>query len=257
MSNSESILKELEFEFSRTTQLITGFIDWMRFCIRDTARDINFHENHLLSFLHQDIIETLIGVLICVKEGIHTPAIRESRYLLELSIKLTYIQQQNYAMPIDEKLSTFNSLIKSPNIRPMRDITLNYLSSDSASSFLVDVGRLYGESSNFVHVTPESINYRRNRLSNDRIIGKESASDLKQLNDIIQKIYAASIVFISHSIPQYVVGDWHIDSRGELINWYYLKSKYISEIDSTLDYKHERKEILERVSAERYARVAF
>ena len=173
MNNSESIPKELESEFSRTTQLITGFIDWMRFCILDTARDINFHENHLLSFLNQDILETLMGVLIHVKEGIHTPAIRESRYLLELSIKLTYIQQQNYAMAIDEKLSTFNNLIKSPSISPMRDIELHYLGADSAKSFLVDVGRLYGESSNFVHVTPESINYRRNRLSNDRILGRE------------------------------------------------------------------------------------
>ena len=257
MNNSESIPKELESEFSRTTQLITGFIDWMRFCILDTARDINFHENHLLSFLNQDILETLMGVLIHVKEGIHTPAIRESRYLLELSIKLTYIQQQNYAMAIDEKLSTFNNLIKSPSISPMRDIELHYLGADSVKSFLVDVGRLYGESSNFVHVTPESINYRRNRLSNDRILGRESASDLKQLNDILQKMYAASIIFISHSIPQYVVGDWHVDSGGELINWYYLKSKYISEIDSTLDYKHERKEILARVNAERHARIAF
>ena len=160
-------------------------------------------------------------------------------------------------MAIDEKLSTFNNLIKSPSISPMRDIELHYLGADSAKSFLVDVGRLYGESSNFVHVTPESINYRRNRLSNDRILGRESASDLKQLNDILQKMYAASIIFISHSIPQYVVGDWHVDSGGELINWYYLKSKYISEIDSTLDYKHERKEILARVNAERHARIAF
>jgi hypothetical protein len=70
-------------------------------------------------------------------------------------------------------------------------------------------------------------------------------------------MYAASIVFISHSVPQYVVGDWHVDSNGELKNWYYMKSRYVSEIDSTLDYKHERKEILERIKAERAAGVAF
>lgn len=235
MNSSESIPKELESEFSRTNEMIMAFIEWMCFCIRDTARDVNFHDNHLLSFLNQDILETLMGVLVHVKEGIHTPAIRESRYLLELSIKLAYIQQKNYSMPIDEKLKVFNKFIKLTNITPMKEIDFKYLEKESADIFLSDVGRLYGESSRFVHVTPESIKYRRDRLGSDRILGKESKEDLKELNDLLQKMYAASIVFISHSIPQYVVGDWHVDSNGELKNWYYMKSRYIAEIDSTLN----------------------
>ncbi len=257
MKNSEIIPKELKTEFARTNEMIMAFIEWIHFCILDTARDVNFHDNHLLSFLNQDILETLMGVLIQVKEGIHTPAIRESRYLLELSIKLAYIQQKNYSMPILEKLNIFNKIIKSTSISPMRDIDFEYLEKDSAEKFLVGVGRLYGESSRFVHVSPESIKYRRKRISDERVIGKESETDLKELNDILQKMYAASIVFISHSIPKYVIGDWHIDSTGELKNWYYMKSKYVAEIDSTLDYKRERKEILERIQAERISHIAF
>ena len=257
MNSPESIPKEIKLEFSRTNEMIMAFIEWMNFCILDTARDVNFHDNHLLSFLNQDILETLMGVLVHVKERIHTPAIRESRYLLELSIKLAYIQQKNYSMPIDEKLLAFNKTIKSTNIAPMKEIDLKYLKKQSAQNFLSDVGRLYGESSRFVHVTPESIKYRRERIGNDRILGKESNEDLKSLNDLLQKMYAASIVFISHSVPQYVVGDWHVDSNGELKDWYFMKSRYVAEIDSTLDYKHERKQILERVQSERVACVAF
>jgi len=257
MNSSESIPEELESELSQTNEMIMGFIEWMHFCILDTARDIKFHDNHLLSFLNQDILETLMGVLVHVKEGIHTPAIRESRYLLELSIKLAYIQQKNYSMPIDQKLTTFNKFIKSTSITPMKDIEFKYLSKESADDFLNYVGRLYGDSSRFVHVTPESIKYRRDRIGSDRILGKESQDDLKELNDILQKMYSASIVFISHSIPQYVVGDWHVDSSGELKHWYYMKSRYVAEIDATLDYKHERKEILERVQSERAACIAF
>lgn len=257
MNSSETIPKKLEAEFIRTNEMILAFISWIKFCILDTARDSNFHENHLLSFLSQDIIETLMGVLIQVKEGIHTPAIRESRYLLELSIKLTYIQQKNYSMSIDEKLIVFNNYIKSTSISPMKEVDFGYLEKNSAKDFISDVGRLYGETSRFVHVTPESIKYRRDRLRNERILGKESESDLKELNDILQKIYAASIVFISHSIPQYVVGDWHVDSTGDLKNWYYMKSKYISEIDSAFDYKHERLATLKAIKVERAACVTF
>ena len=78
-----------------------------------------------------------------------------------------------------------------------------------------------------------------------------------KLNDLLQRVYAVCIVFISHSIPQYVLGDWHIDSSGELTNWCYIKSKYVAEIDETLDYKHERQHILEKVRLERAACIAF
>ena len=185
-----------------------------------------------------------MGVLIHVKEGIHTSAIRESRYLLELSIKLAYVQRQNYSMPIDEKLEVFNQIIKSTNISIMRKLDFQYFQSKTTKIFLEDTGHLYGDSSRFVHLTPESIKYRRERLDGERFVGKESEKDLIDLNDLLQRMYAVSIVFISHSIPQYVIGDWHVDSSGELINWYYIRSKYIAEIDATLDYKHERQHIL-------------
>jgi hypothetical protein len=257
MVNPSEIPKELEKEFGRTYELVYGFIHWLSFCILDTARDGNFQNNHLLSFLSQDILETLAGVLIHVKEGIHTPVIRESRYLLELSVKLAYVQQQNYSMPIDEKLQVFHQIIKSTNISPMKRIDLKYLKSNTARDFLIEAGRLYGDSSRFVHLTHESIQYRRNRLDNERIVGKESEEDLIKLNDLLQRIYAVCIVLISHSIPQYVVGDWHVDPSGELKSWYYLRSKYVAEIDETLDYKHERQHILQKVCLERAACIAF
>ena len=69
MNNSDSIPGEIQSEFSRTSEMIMSFIEWMHFCILDTARDVNFHNNHLLSFLSQDILETLMGVLVHVKRG--------------------------------------------------------------------------------------------------------------------------------------------------------------------------------------------
>ena len=257
MEYTKSLPKELEAEFERTNRIVFGFISWIQFCMLDTARDPEFTNNHLLSFLSQDVLETLMTVVILVKEGIHSPIIRETRYLLELSIKLAYIQQSNYSAPIKEKLEEFNKVIKSTNISPMRDINLNYLNTDSIPHFLDEVGRLYGQASNFVHVTPHSIEYRLNRMNSDRFLGLESESDLKELNDFLQKMYAASIVFITHSVPQYVIGDWHVDSSGELTTWYYIKSKYISEIDSNFDYKHERQHILDKVKSERLASIEF
>lgn len=222
-----------------------------------TSRDQNFQKNHLLSFLNQDILETLFGVLSHVMEGIHTPSIRESRYLLELSIKIAYIQKQSYFSTIQEKLEEFDKIIKAPSITPMKSTDLNYLSEPTKIQFLEEVGRLYGEVSGFVHVTPTSIEYRQNRLTNGKILGRETPEDLAQLNNLLQRIYSAAIVFLSHAMPQYVIGDWHVDRTGELKSWYYLRSRYVAEIDSTLDYKAERKHILEEVIAARNQGIQF
>lgn len=257
MNNSTEAPDYLKDEFERTKKISFEFIQWLQFCLMDTARDSAFQKNHLLSFMHQDIIETLMGVQLNVVEGIHAPSIRESRYLLELSIKIAFIQSENYFSTIEDKLNEFDREIKAPSISPMKKIELSYLSEDSKKSFLEEVGRLYGESSSFVHVTPKSIEYRQNRLNSGRIMGRESKEDLEQLNDFLERIYAASIIFLSHSVPQYVIGDWHVDSSGELTGWYYIGSRYIAEIDSKFDYKAERKNNLEYIINERHRGIRF
>ncbi|MBR9794385.1 MAG: hypothetical protein GYB58_21845 [Gammaproteobacteria bacterium] len=257
IKKSTEIPDDLKAEFERTQKIVLGFVQWLQFCIMDTARDSNFTKNHLLSFLHQDILETLFGVLSHVLEGIHTPPIRESRYLLELSIKVSFIQRERYFSTIEEKLAEFDKEIKAPSISPMKRIDLSYLKDDTKPVFLEEVGRLYGAASSFVHVTPKSIEYRQHRVGDGRIMGKESSEDLTKLNDLLQSIYAASLVFLSHSVPQYVIGDWLVDRTGELTKWHYIGSRYIAEIDSTLDYKAERKEILERVVRQRALGIQF
>lgn len=257
IKKSTEVPDDLKAEYERTQRIVLGFVQWLQFCMMDTARDSNFTKNHLLSFLHQDVLETLFGVLTHVLEGIHTPSIRESRYLLELSIKVSFIQRESYFSTIEEKLAEFDKEIKAPSISPMRRIDLSYLKDDTKPDFLEEVGRLYGAASSFVHVTPKSIEYRQNRVGDGRIMGKESKDDLAKLNDLLQSIYAASLVFLSHSVPQYVIGDWHVDRTGELTKWHYIGSRYIAEIDSTLDYKAERKEILERVVRERDLGIQF
>lgn len=254
---SNDIPAELKDEFQRTEEIVLEFVKWLQFCLMDTARDSNFQNNHLLSFLYEDIVETLMGVLTHVVDGIHTPSIRESRYLLELSIKVAFIQQENYQSSIEDKLISFDREIKSPSIAPMRRINFNYFSDTTRTLFIEEVGRLYGEVSSFVHVTPTSIEYRQSRLATGNGIGKESVDNLMQLNDLLRRIYATAIVFLSHSVPQYVIGDWLVDNTGELSNWYYLKSKYISEIDQSFDYKFERRDLLEKISVERASLIEF
>ncbi len=77
------------------------------------------------------------------------------------------------------------------------------------------------------------------------------------LNAVAQRVMAASLVLLFHSVPGWVAGDWLVESDGSSIDWYFTKSRFIAGIDSEFDYKHERKERLAQIQAEREARIAF
>ena len=72
-----SLPREVVAEIERTRTLVAGVLDWLQFCYADTARDSEFRSSHLLSFLDQDVVETLCGILANIEAGIHLPAIRE------------------------------------------------------------------------------------------------------------------------------------------------------------------------------------
>ena len=134
----QEIQHELAAELERTGEMVHGFLQWMVFCNGDTARDEEFQHGHLLSFLSQDVLETLAGALLHVKNGIHTPAMRESRYLLELAIKMAYVQQASYQASIEEKLRQFYEILSSHKISLMRKVRLSFLSQETAELFIAD-----------------------------------------------------------------------------------------------------------------------
>lgn len=246
-----TIPKHLEKEFKRTILMCNSFLQWIFFCFLNTSRDSSYKDNHIFSVISQDFIETLTSTPILIKEGILRPTIRESRFLLEMSIKMAYIQQKVYNDGIDEKIKNYKKILNSPSISIMKQVKLDMINENIQNDFYEECGKLYGFSSNFVHLTSLQIEDRINILSDGFWLGQESGTMLNELNNYLERIYAVSIVYIMHSVPTYVTGDWIVENDGSSIDWYYLKSKYIAEIDSYFDYKHERQDRLDMIKTKR------
>ncbi len=251
------IPKELKEEYSRTIDIINGFIRWLSFCVLDTQRNPEYVDNHLLHFLADDYLESVGITPYLVRQGVHRPVYREARFLLEMSIKMAYIQQKDYNLPSIKKIKHFKKVLKSPKITLMRDVDLNLLKDELKISFLEECGRLFGFSSNFIHLTSGQILSRIKLIEAGRSIGNESPEDLEELNDFLERIYAISIVFMMHSVPSYIAGDWLVEKDGSTIDWYFIKSKYIAAIDEKFDYKHERRERLNEIAEARAINIRF
>jgi len=252
-----AIPKQLEKEFQRTILMYNSYLKWITFCFLNTSRDSKFKDNHIFSVISQDYIETLTSTPILIEEGILRPTIRESRFVLEMSIKMAFIQQKLYNADIEEKIKRYEKILNSPSISIMKQVNLHMLTENLHDNFYEECGKLYGFSSNFVHLTSLQIEDRINILSDGFWLGQETEIMLKELNNYLERIYAVSIVFIMHSVPTYVTGDWIVENDGNSIDWYYLRSKYIAEIDSFFDYKHERQDKLDLIKNRRLSLIEY
>jgi hypothetical protein len=248
---------ELRAELNKTHRICAEYLRALGFTTGDTSRDPEYHDNHLLSYLAQDFIESASAIPLLVEQGIHNVALREARFILEAHIKLCYVQQQEYRSDIQQKLTRFEQVFNSSKISVKNDVELNLLPETSRAAFQEEAGRLYGGTSNYVHLSRAQIDERIARVDAGRTAGKENASDVASVNAMLSRVFASALIFLFHSVPQYVPGDWFVEYDGSTVDWYFTRSQYVAMLDSTFDYKHERQERIQEIVAARQAAVAF
>ena len=240
-----------------TGRIVHDYLSAVRFIIGNSARNPDFGSTHLLSYLSQDLIESAVGMAFLAGSGSLIVPKRELRFVIESSIKLCYVQQKNYGSSINDKLIQFDKELSSHKISMKRDLSLRMLAESVQGDFDEELGKLYGETSTFVHWTPHQILQRIAAVDAGRTVGFESAAEINSFNKLISRGFAASLVLLFHSVDDYVAGDFLVNSDGETIESYFCGSRFIAAIDASFDYKAERKTKLAAVQSARAARITF
>lgn len=251
------ISHEAEEKIRRTDEICRAYLFGLRFIIADTARSPTYFDNHLLSYASQDFLQTIVSLPILVKEGIHNVCRRELRFLLEMSIKLCRVQQEQENSKIATKLATLKDILDTTNISIQRQVKFDLLPEGIHAELRAEVGRFYGETSQYVHLTSGQILERIGMVDAGRTSGMESPEDIEALNLMIARGLSLSLVFLLHAVPRYVVGDLLVQSDGDSLDWFFAGSKYIAAMDEEFDYKHERKENLAEIQRKRKAAIKF
>jgi hypothetical protein len=253
----EDLAPELVEPLRQTGVIISAYLDAMHHIVFDTGRDPKYADSHLLVYLSQDLLQSAISLVSLSMEGLLTVAKRELRFMLEASIKLCFVQQENYASKVAEKLCEFDKELSSQRISIKENLDLDMLPETDRSPFTEEVGRLYGLTSGYVHLTPGQIVERIAAIQAGRTAGFETPEDIAALNNLVSRVLAASLVLVFHSVPPYVAGDWLVRGDGSTVDSHFLGSRFLAGIDAHFDYKHERKSRLAEIAAARAARVRF
>jgi hypothetical protein len=240
-----------------TDYILRCYLAGVGFITADAARDQEFKTTHLLSYLAQDYIESAISIIVLTMEGVHNVAKRELRFLIESSIKICFIQQKSYETVIDEKLRRFEKELSSQSISIKQNLLLSLLPEGLRDAFCEEVGRVYGLTCNYVHLTPKQIKERIAAVDAGRTAARVNADDIKALNELLSRGLACSLVLLFHSVPSWIAGDWLVDGDGSSNEWYFGRSRFFAGMDSEFDYKAERSERLSEIQAKRQPRIAF
>jgi hypothetical protein len=248
---------ELVKPLHNTDYIVRCYLAGVGFIVHDAARDQDFKTTHLLSYLAQDYIESAISIIVLAMEGVHNVARRELRFLIEASIKICFIQQKSYKSLIEEKLKEFDRELSSQRISMKQNLLLSLLPENLRDDFCDEVGRVYGLTSNYVHLTPTQIEERIAAVDAGRTAARVNADDIKALNELLSRGLACSLVLLFHSVPSWVAGDWLVDGDGSSNEWYFGRSRFVAGMDSEFDYKAERSKRLSEIQAKRQREIAF
>jgi hypothetical protein len=253
----EDLPAELRRPLQETERVVGSYLQGLSFIICNTARDPQYAENHLLFYLAQEFLQSSVSLVSLGMEGLISVAKRELRFVIESSIKLCFVQQRDYGSTVAQKLSKFEKELSSRRISIKENLDLHMLPEGLRPIFIEEVGRLYGQTSGYVHLTPSQILERIASVNAGRTPGHETADDVEQLNMLVSRGLATSLFLIYHSIPDYVAGDWFVENDGSAMKWYFMASQFLAGIDSFFDYKAERVERLGEIAAVRAERIKF
>lgn len=257
MASSETTNEEREQEASVLKDISLDFIRALRFVVMDTQRASDFPESHLLHYIYQDFLESALAIPSLVHNGMLNVARRELRFMIEAALKLCFIQQQYYSSSVGDKLSKYEQTLDSASISIKKKVICHMINKELRGEFDDEIGRLYREISQYVHLTHSNLVEKIAHSKEGKIVGFESLDDLKGLALLVSRSLAVVLVLIFHSVPSYIAGDYFVESDGSTVGNYFVRSRFVANIDSAFDYKQERKENLETIKALRESRVEF
>ena len=197
--------------------------------IDSTSRlyDWNYRYNHPLSILWIDLFESATSITLMTEAGVLNSARRELRFILESSIKIAFIHQENPDLSIDQKLESFRSFFDSGSISSKRRIDLRLLPADLQQSFYDELGRLHGETSRYVHLTTDQIRDRLEWLERRRFEGRDISPHVSILNKLIKRVLCASVVLLLHSAEFSVIREFLLEKLPDQAYWFLENNEYV------------------------------
>jgi hypothetical protein len=253
-NNSPDLLPDLREAINESKMICRHFQAWQTFMLLNASRAESFREHDLMIPAGQYVNESAVILPYLLENGALRVCTREVRFLVDVGLKLCLTNQASDQARVDTSLSGRVAFVRehvdrTSFSREIMKVRPDLLSHDG-DEFLQFAKKLYDDASGYVHLSAHSLD-QATRIS----LGKESVADVLDQRRLLERGLTVSLVLLCHSVPEWVVGDYCVESDGSTVRSHFMRSRYLARIDEHFDYKHERQHNLEGIKQARQSGV--
>jgi hypothetical protein len=143
---------DLAVALRQTDYIVRSYLAGLSFLVHDTSRDPSFLGNHLLSYLAQDVLQSALSVVVLATEGMLSVATRAALPPRSIDQDLLCPAGQLW-FECGRQARRVRQSALSQRISIKENLDLDMLPDGLRTAFTEEVGRLYGLTSVYVHLT--------------------------------------------------------------------------------------------------------
>ncbi|HEY0460632.1 MAG TPA: hypothetical protein VGC97_15955 [Pyrinomonadaceae bacterium] len=219
---------------------LTDAIETIRTISFYSTRARQIYDEQLTIRASDDLIQSSIGILFLVENGIHNIAKREIRYLLEMIVKYLLVDQE-CSGNLADRITYLNDNVPNSSIEVVDRLNLPF---DEATNnqFRNDIRDVFYKACAFTHPSRQQIEEQVKNYTKGVYIGFETAKMLDNVNNTVFRAYDLILTMLFIGFGHSMSGDLFIEIYDHNPKWKFHKGKYVKLYSKLFDYKVERQQ---------------
>lgn len=147
-----------------------------------STRCEGFKEQSLSLGIQDHLIQSAVSIMAMIREGMHGPARREMRFIIEASTKALWCDTDDRLQQVQQKVEALDDLGSERFTEVVGEISPKLLDDTTRDEFHQHVMNLYGQLSTYVHISRSQIEYDLRRFEGEQYFGFETIAEVNKLN---------------------------------------------------------------------------
>lgn len=231
----EKVYKSQQYqqEMKYLKDISKDFVESLRAISIYSTRAGNIYNDFLCIRTIDDLIQSAIGILSMVENGIHNTVRRELRYLIEMTTKYVLVDYAKMGENFQVKTEYLRDEVPNSSIEVINNYATPFLG-NLKNEFKSEVKDFFYKSCAYVHPSKRQIDEQIRNYERGNSIGFESAKMFTDINKIIFRAYDMILIMTFHSFGHSMTKDLFEQIFNENPKWKFHKGKYVKQYSENL-----------------------
>ena len=215
-------------EIKYLRDISTDFVETLRAISFYSTRADHIYNDFLCIRAIDDLIQSAIGILSMVENGIHNTVRRELRYLIEMITKYVLVDYAKMGEAFQVKTEYLRDEVPNSSIEVIDDYSTPF-SNELRNEFRNEVKDFFYKSCAYVHPSKRQIDEQVRSYECGNFIGFESAKMFTDINKIIFRAYDMILATMFHGFGHSMAKDLFEQVFMDNPKWKFHKGKYVKQ----------------------------